>query len=338
MSNNISSFIFPTTEQENLASEKEFTGINWDDLAVRLASTNDEQATLPENLTEILAEKYSEDDAEVKTAGKCPEHLKEFQFTSKSNEDTKEANDEKEEKEACSDDEENNDEKKEARVRKIRFTSAEELSAEALEAAEKAGNIELAEAIVAARKERRTSLASKVEASDEKDEKIAKRHAYRENIVKQYAEKVASRQDERLEVVAEIEDGLKKVATASETAKEDDFKKVAEMNSQERNAFIKKAEACGFPKNYIEQMLGDNDKTELAPVELEMREIMTASISENAKRTAIAALVKEAKLDSEQIARQMRYWTEELGYDKEWAAKLFKTDYDTTPKSMASEE
>ena len=55
----MSSFIFPTTEQENLASSKEFTGINWDELADRIASTDDNKPTLPENFSEILAENYT---------------------------------------------------------------------------------------------------------------------------------------------------------------------------------------------------------------------------------------------------------------------------------------
>ena len=314
--------IFPTTKQEELASEKVFNGINWDAVVTSMNNKNTEEKTkLPENFSDLVAEKFaSDEDAESRTAGKLPEALEQYKFKSADEKTEEEEEDScdcgNEDCEKCDD----KTEKKAARIRKIRFTKAEQLSAEALDAARESGDEDLVNAILAARKDRRTRLASKIEEADqEHDAKLAQRHAYRQSLVKQHMDKIAATKKASVKI------------TVAEKKTDDGFKKVSSLNSKERKAFAEKALANGFPQKYIDEMLGATASTEVSGAETEVRELMASSLSEDTKRTAIASLVKTSSLSGDQISRCIKYWTDELGYDKEWAEMLFKTTYDKNP-------
>ena len=85
----------------------------------------------------------------------------------------------------------------------------------------------------------------------------------------------------------------------------------------------------GFPKEYVEATLGLNmTKATISTEEVQIREVMSSSLNDTTKRTAVAGLVKVAKLSDEQLERCIRFWVDELGYgDEQWVRDLFTSKY-----------
>jgi hypothetical protein len=174
--------------------------------------------------------------------------------------------------------------------RQIHFNHPSQLSAEAVEAAISAGDKPLVDAILAARHERRVRLANKIEKI------VEAQNASKKNV---------------------------KVAKQEET-----FIKVSEASSAAKNAFIKKAQAAGFPQEYIDAMLGTPAQTESNDV-VEIKNVMASELTGNVKKAAVTGLVKVATLTNADYDRLKRYWKEELGYgDQEWIDELFTKKYD----------
>lgn len=194
---------------------------------------------------------------------------------------------------------------------KIIFHHPDQISAEAVEAAFAAGDEQLGQAILAARHERRVRLAKSLEkrivAENETQLKLAQRKAYREELVNK----------------VEASSKVKKEAKKSE----DGFVKVSELSNKKKMAFAAKAEAAGFPKEYISAMLGESVVVEdnTAPI----REVMASNINDNVKKTVVTSMVKEATLTNQDYDRLINYWKNELGYgDQEWIDALFTKKYD----------
>jgi hypothetical protein len=174
--------------------------------------------------------------------------------------------------------------------RQIHFNHPSQLSAEAVEAAISSGDKPLVDAILAARHERRVRLANKIEKI------VEAQNASKKNV---------------------------KVANQETT-----FVKVSEANSAAKNAFIKKAQAAGFPQEYIDAMLGTPAHTENNDV-VEIKNVMASELTNNVKKAAVTGLVKVATLTNADYDRLKRYWKEELGYgDQEWIDELFTKKYD----------
>lgn len=174
--------------------------------------------------------------------------------------------------------------------RQIHFNHPSQLSADAVESAIAAGDQPLVNAILAARHERRVRLANKIEKI------VEAQNAAKKNV---------------------------KVAAPEAT-----FVKVSEANSAAKTAFIKKAQAAGFPQEYIDAMLGTPAHTESNEV-AEIKNVMASELTGNVKKAAVTGLVKVATLTNADYDRLKRYWKEELGYgDQEWIDELFTKKYD----------
>lgn len=324
--------IFPTKIQgEALDSEKVFTGIDWDNFGSRLAQVREAEGKgMSEEVKEYLEslksdetnfedkEATAEAETEVVTAKKSlPDALKEHQFKSKEDE---------------SDEDEMDEDKKIVRGkeasaqsrRKIVFSSAHQLSAEAIEAAQSAGDHELVNTILAARNERRQALAAQIEEGAreqmERSAKIAKRHAYRMSIVNSV--------EEAEKKIAEATSKAGDVRTAS---KEDNFVKISDLKGTSREAFIKKCASAGFPSEYVAAMLGEADAAAqtLSAEGEKIKNVMASPLDKEIKQAAVEGLVKTATLSDADYDRLRNYWKNELGYgDEEWIDDLFSPKYD----------
>jgi len=297
--------IFPNRVQEGeLDSELVYQGINWEGL--NIVEAKKKNPKMPKELVEHFKNHVSaenDDDAVLAT-------LKALAQDSEDDEDEDDEEDEDgavvEEEVEETEDEDGEDDDTEAMNetehekvvrgkdvkanRQIHFNHPSQLSAEAVEAAISSGDKPLVDAILAARHERRVRLANKIEKI------VEAQNASKKNV---------------------------KVANQETT-----FVKVSEANSAAKNAFIKKAQAAGFPQEYIDAMLGTPAHTENNDV-VEIKNVMASELTNNVKKAAVTGLVKVATLTNADYDRLKRYWKEELGYgDQEWIDELFTKKYD----------
>lgn len=322
--------IFPNTfKEEPLDSDLVFKGIDWDNFNTKLAEVKNGEHNneLPEEFREILAKKNSEDmpkeveekfkeknkgkDKEDGNLSKVPEglrdHVKKMQEKAKGKKSEKSEEDPEE-----SEEHDEASEKGSMKKKAYHFTHPAQLTAEAIEAAQSSGNEELVKAIVAARHERRVRLASKIEEKVaeevEINEKLAQRKAYRESLVNKVVKAESSKR--------------------TRTSSSDDFVKVSNMSNSSKKVFAAKAIAQGFPQEYVEAMLGNNETIKADNTE-EIRNVMSSELSLNIKKSAVSSMVKVAKLTDADYSRLVSYWKNELGYgDQEWIDALFTKKYD----------
>jgi len=322
--------IFPNTfKEEPLDSDLVFKGIDWDNFNTKLAEVKNGEHNneLPEEFREILAKKNSEDMPEKvekmfeeKNKGKdkkdgnlsnVPEglrdHVRKMQEKAKGKKSEKSEEDPEE-----SEEHDEASEKGSMKKKAYHFTHPAQLTAEAIEAAQSSGNEELVKAIVAARHERRVRLASKIEEKVaeevEINEKLAQRKAYRESLVNKVVKAESSKR--------------------TRTSSSDDFVKVSNMSNSSKKVFAAKAIAQGFPQEYVEAMLGNNETIKADNTE-EIRNVMSSELSLNIKKSAVSSMVKVAKLTDADYSRLISYWKNELGYgDQEWIDALFTKKYD----------
>jgi hypothetical protein len=202
--------------------------------------------------------------------------------------------------------------KKNEKVKKAYvFNHPSQLSAEAVEAAEAAGDEHLKSAILAARHDRRVRLASQIETriASEKDKsiKLAQRKAYREALVQsieaQVAEPIAQR-------------------TASRTKTNNGW------TPSMKSAFAQKALAEGFPAEYINARLGETSAPAVDKLS-NIKNVLASGLDANVKVAAASSMIKTATLSDADYSRLVDYWKNELGYgDQDWIDALFTKKYD----------
>jgi hypothetical protein len=313
-----------------LDSDLVFKGIDWDNFNTKLAEVKNGEHNneLPEEFREILAKKKSEDmpeeveemfdkknkgkDKEDGNLSNVPEGLRDH--VRKMQEKAKGKKSEKSEEKSEEESEEHDEASEKGSMKKkaYHFTHPAQLTAEAIEAAQSSGNEDLVKAIVAARHERRVRLASKIEEKVaeevEINEKLAQRKAYRESLVNKVVKAESSKR--------------------TRTSSSDDFVKVSNMSNSSKRVFAAKAIAQGFPQEYVEAMLGNNETIKADNTE-EIRNVMSSELSINIKKSAVSSMVKVAKLTDADYSRLISYWKNELGYgDQEWIDALFTKKYD----------
>ena len=316
--------IFPNTYQEEpLDSDLVFKGIDWDNFNERLAEAKEPKenkglkalldAIGEENVDKLQGQdddKESSDDNLKKEAKKgLPPGLK--KWMEEHGKGTKKAESDDDESDEEDTEAEDKKSKMEKKASPIVFNHPSQLSAEAVEAAIAAGDEPLKNAILAARHERRVRLASKIEAQIEAENeintKLAQRRAYRESLVSRVANA----------------DAASKVAET----KDEGFVKISQASNSAKLAFAQKALAEGFPQEYVDAILGNNEPE--VDNTSEIRNIMSSDLSMNVKKSAVTSMVKTATLSNADYARLIKYWKEELGYgDQEWIDALFTKKYD----------
>lgn len=323
--------IFPNTfKEEPLDSDLVFKGIDWDNFNTKLAEvkSGEHNNELPEEFREVLAGKDGKIPQEVldkwnskkkkpsgdvsKLPGDEDSGLEGYVRKHKKNDDAEDEEEDDDDTKAKAEDHEKATEKGSMKKKAFHFTHPSQLTSEAIEAAQQAGEEDLVKAIVAARHERRVRLASKIEekvaVEAEVNEKLAQRKAYRESLVNKVVEAESSKQ--------------------TKTASSDDFVKVSQMSNSAKKVFAAKAIAQGFPQEYVEAMLG-NTPANTVDNTAEIRNVMSSELNMNIKKSAVTSMVKTAKLTDADYSRLISYWKNELGYgDQEWIDALFTKKYD----------
>ena len=352
--------IFPNRFQEDpLDSDLVFQGIDWDNFNQRLAEAKEPKenkglkalidAIGDEEVDRMQGEDHEDHEAAMdskagwsKEAKKgLPEGLKKWMEQNgkgkKSDEDSDKCPDC--DCDPCECDDEKADKgpmkrkgpKSKSEKKAFHFNHASQLSAEAVEAAIAAGDVDLKEAILAARHERRVRLAGKIErqvqAQQETNLKLAQRRAYREALVQRVAEKM---EEEKEEVVAEkcekcAGKGCKACGYASTKS---EMKEAKAFSSAARRAFAAKAIAEGFPIEYVNARLGETSAPSVDKLS-DIKNVLASDLDTTVKVAAASSMIKVATLSDADYSRIIDYWKNELGYgDQEWIDALFTKKYD----------
>lgn len=214
------------------------------------------------------------------------------------------------------------------------FNHASQLSAEAVEAAVAAGDVNLKEAILAARHDRRVRLAGKIEhqvrAQQETNLKLAQRRAYRESLVQRVAAKMEDKEasmDKTCESCGGKYAG-KECEACGYASSDKEMKEAKAFSSAARKAFAAKAIAEGFPIEYVNARLGETSAPKADKLS-DIKNVLASGLETNVKVAAASSMIKVATLSDADYSRIVDYWKNELGYgDQEWIDALFTKKYD----------
>lgn len=309
--------IFPNKyQEESLDSELVFKGIDWDNFNQKLAQAKDSKKETDSAVKDIVKKLDKKEQDEIEEMLDSDDEVPAYSKKNHKSAEKMCKECEKSEEDCTCKHEDDASMIKHAPKReanKIIFDHPDQISAEAVEAAFASGDEQLGQAILAARHERRVRLAKSLEkrivAENETQLKLAQRKAYREALVNK------------------VEASSKTKQTKEAKKSEDGFLKISELSSKKKVAFAAKAEAAGFPKEYISAMLGESVavKDNTAPI----KEVMASNLNDNVKKTVVSSMVKEATLTNQDYDRLINYWKNELGYgDQEWIDALFTKKYD----------
>jgi len=207
----------------------------------------------------------------------------------------------------------------------IAFTSLDQISGDAVLAAESAGDDRLKQTILDARHQRRLAIASQIEKIQEQevikrasvtkkqtqdDSTLEQRQAFREALIKTAMEK-----DQNKSVV--------------ETSSEENFgfKPVGELSFSEQDAFMKLAVKNGFPKEYVISMITPEveDTEHLKPI---LEVISNKEMTRDSQVAAVTAMIKTSELSQKDLNYLKNYWSNQLGYPaKDWVESLFTSKF-----------
>ena len=356
--------IFPTEGQETLGSAREFTGINWDEVASRMthiANTGGPEQHASDELMAEIKRITAEDmgdtvvasavNGTVRTAKQSvPDSFKEHQFKSKGKDSDDDDDDDDDdempdflkkggEKAAKSDPcwtgyhktkgkkdfEDGSCEKDGEKKATARLRKLHFASLDQISA----------EALEEAKAEGDTARANAI--AEVRHEARLMRIAKLEQVAAKHADettKIAKRDAYRMKIVARAHAAQKTTsAVKSSQSKQDKtattsgFKAAGSLSASVRAAFAAKAVAAGFPREYVNEMLAQASPVTAA--EQGVREVMASALPLATKKVAVAGMVKVAELDASQINRCEDYWINELGYDPEWVKDLFSPKYNS---------
>jgi predicted NAD-dependent protein-ADP-ribosyltransferase YbiA (DUF1768 family) len=315
--------VFPNNTEVDMGSKISFSGIDWTSVEQNMqtnkfASSHDEQIknllkmaemTMddsegdndPDDKEDYVSEKTETEELNI-DGGKITEMLKE----SKSN----------------------------TTMKKIAFTHPSQISAEAIESAKAAGDENLVNTILAARKANRQRIAGIIESKMVKEANLAQRQAQRENIVKMAQIEEFETPKSQLEsmsvgdlrqLVASFGGDAPQYFKDALDAKEKTGVDVSGMNAMaftsptkfskaQREAFNKIAQSYGMPSEYVNSMCAPIYSKEVETLTNEVKEIFASNISQKSKDTLITTMIKEAKLSPDSKSEFINYWNNTLGY------------------------
>jgi hypothetical protein len=359
--------VFPNNINVDMGSKIQFSGINWGEVEHNLKNPRyAEDSSVIELLEKLTG--ASEEDIE-----KAVEELKQEagNATQEEDEDSnsdKGHSDEKNDGNDGNDEDDADDMKSEAswrssgnkNMRKIAFTHPSQISAEAIELAEAAGDIELKKTILAARKANRLRIASAIQENLKNEAFLLKRKAQREAIVR-----MAQSTDEQAkntlmdalqsgaplspDIVNAYNAGARANTSGSDSmgsgsdsmgsgsdsmgsgsdsmGSADAFSSAMAFSKAQRKAFAKAALEQGMPIEYINSICPPVVSTKVKRVANSASEIVKSGISLETKKAAIASLIKEAKLSQDSKSEFIDYWNNVLGYQDKDFWPMVAEDY-----------
>jgi len=340
--------VFPNNTNVDMGSKISFSGIDWSSVEQNMqnnkyASSQDEQikhllkmAEMAEGMSDYAD--YAEEEDEMVEA--MNDYAEDCEADTKEEEEyEKEGKDELEHRMKGA-----NTNKA---MRKIAFTHPNQISAEAIEAAQAAGDTALVNTILAARKANRQRIASAIETKMTKEAHIAKRVAQREAIIKMaqsLEQEVPKNQLDEMSVddLQQLVDSFNGKAPeyfvkALESKKGGTMEAMAftsptKFSKAQREAFNKVAFSLGMPKEYVDSMCAPVVSKEVEALANEVREVMATNVSENTKQSLVKSLLKEAKLSQDSKSEFIDYWNNVLGYQDKDFWPMVAADYDNGKK------
>ena len=340
--------VFPNNTNVDMGSKISFSGIDWSSVEQNMqnnkyASSQDEQikhllkmAEMAEGMSDYAD--YAEEEDEMVEA--MNDYAEDCEADTKEEEEyEKEGKDELEHR------------MKEANtnkaMRKIAFTHPNQISAEAIEAAQAAGDTALVNTILAARKANRQRIASAIETKMTKEAHIAKRVAQREAIVKMAQSLEQEMPKSQLDNLGQ--DALQQLVDSFPPGKAPEsfvnalekkggamtavaFTSPTKFSKAQREAFNKVAFSLGMPKEYVDSMCAPVVSKEVEALANEVREVMATNVSENTKQSLVKSLIKEAKLSQDSKSEFIDYWNNVLGYQDKDFWPMVAADYDNGKK------
>jgi hypothetical protein len=236
------------------------------------------------------------------------------------------------------------------KMKKIAFTHPSQISAEAIEAAEAAGDTKLVNTILAARKANRQRIASAIETKMTKEAGLAKRQAQREAIIKMAQNMETAVPQSQLDSMSvtdmeQLVDSFKGNAPeyftkALEEKKNKSnssldvmaFTSPTKFSTAQRNAFNKVALSLGMPKEYVDSMCTPSYSQEVLSLANEIKGVYASNVSSKTKQALTKSLIKEAKLSPDSKSEFIDYWNNVLGYQDKDFWPMVASDYDDGKK------
>ncbi len=242
------------------------------------------------------------------------------------------------------------------KIKRIAFTHPSQISAEAIERAQAAGDEKLVKTILAARKENRKRIASAIESRIASEQKLEIRKAHRNSIIK-LAEENSSFNPidfdifdlEALEQLKSqnpelIPDTYMEQRRQEETMKNPidtemstdgmkmSFTSPTKFTKAQRESFNKIAMSLGMPKSYVEAMCAPVIPNDVKKLSKEIKEVYSSNVSDKVKTSVIKSLIKEASLSPDSKREFIDYWNNVLGYQDKDFWPLVAADYEDGKK------
>ncbi len=325
--------VFPNNNGVDMGSKLTFNGIDWD-----AVSHNMQNQRFAEDQSQEIQELLKEIENKTKEVNELKEDMPEDMDVE---EEVSEEATEEEAEDAGNEEAEAYRKSSASAMRKVAFTHPSQISAEALEIAEKAGDTELVKTILAARKANRTRIASAIQDNLNKELRKAQRHAILKmaenmeveesvaNDVTTYDKYDAETLKEMAKAFGDdapegLENAIKQKETMEVTAQ---FTSPTKFTLAQREAFNKVALSLGMPKEYVEAMCEPSLPSDVKELNSQIESVYDSNLPVSAKTAAVKALVKEAKLSPESKQEFIRYWNDILGYQDKDFWPMVAADY-----------
>ena len=333
--------VFPNNTNVDMGSKISFSGIDWNSVEQNIqknkyASSQDEQIAHLLKMAEMMDnEKNAEDCEAEKMHGKKAKTKEEEEHEEEGEEELKH----RDPKHTLASDSN--------KMKKIAFTHPSQISAEAIEAAEAAGDTKLVNTILAARKANRQRIASAIESKMTKEAGLAKRQAQRAAIIKMAEDMETAVPQSQLDSMSvtdlqQLVDSFKGnvpdyFTKALEEKKNSNpevmaFTSPTKFSTAQRNAFNKVALSLGMPKEYIDSMCTPSYSQEVLGLANEIKGVYASNVSSKTKQALAKSLIKEAKLSSDSKSEFINYWNNVLGYQAKDFWPMVASDYDDGKK------
>jgi len=246
------------------------------------------------------------------------------------------------------------------KIKRIAFTHPSQISAEAIERAQAAGDEKLVKTILAARKENRKRIASAIESRIAKEQELASRKAYRNSLIRVAQDNTFFNPADfdifdldALEQLNENNPGLIPDDYMQQRRQEQDmetpintdmgtdmgtdkmtmsFTSPTKFTKAQRESFNKIAMSLGMPKSYVDAMCAPVISNDVKKLSKEIKEVFASNVSGKVKTSVIKSLIKEASLSPDSKREFIDYWNNVLGYQDKDFWPLVAADYEDGKK------
>ena len=332
--------VFPNNKDVDMGSKISFSGIDWSSVEQNMKNNkfaqSEESDALKKMLDELMGLSPDEQhkvveelEEEVGEEPEAPEEPKADDFGT-SDEDV-----EASWKGA----------KRNNTMRKIAFTHPSQISAEAIEAAQEAGDQRLVNTILAARKENRMRIAAAIQRNLKEASRYAQSDFSSEDlntdltplnpdplsdtssIIKKMLNDPGVDEETKAKLEKLLPPGDNVPGSNEENMPTQNFTTASSFTKAQRTAFVNTALSLGMPAEYINAMCPKTLSPRLASLAEKVKSVYASNLTKTVKSEVVKSMIKEAKLSPESKSEFVDYWNNILGYqDKDFWPSVTK-DY-----------